>query len=317
MSLVDVEDLTIAFPGNRDAVRGVSLALREREIAALVGESGAGKSLTGLALTGLTPAVARVTGSIKLEGQELVGLGDRRLRRIRGARVGMVHQDPMSALNPVWTAGEQVAETLRAHSGLSRKQARERTVELLARVRLPNPRRVAASYPHELSGGMRQRVVIAIAIACDPAVLVADEPTTALDVTVQAQILDLLVAMRDELGVAILLITHDMGVVAETADRVCVMYAGRIVEEGAVADVLAAPAHHYTRALLASAELDMPRGKLLAIPGSPPPLGTAPAGCSFAPRCPAVQADCREAEPPPLQVAGSVARCLHPLVVAR
>jgi oligopeptide/dipeptide ABC transporter ATP-binding protein len=317
VSLVSIADLHVVFSGGREAVRGVSLTLREREIVAVVGESGAGKSLTGLALMGLTPAAARVTGSVQLEGRELVGLGDRDMRRIRGARVGMVHQDPMSALNPVWTAGEQVAETLRAHQGLSRKEAAARAVELLARVRLPNPRRVAASYPHELSGGMRQRVVIAIAIACDPAVLVADEPTTALDVTVQAQILDLLVDMRDELGVAILLITHDMGVVAETADRVCVMYAGRIVEEGAVADVLTAPAHHYTRALLASAELDMPRGRLLAIPGSPPPLGGAERGCAFAPRCPAAQADCVETDPPPIEIGGSVARCLHPLVVAR
>jgi oligopeptide/dipeptide ABC transporter ATP-binding protein len=164
---------------------------------------------------------------------------------------------------------------------------------------------------------MRQRVVIAIAIACDPAVLVADEPTTALDVTVQAQILDLLVAMRDELGVALLLITHDMGVVAETADRVCVMYAGRIVEEGPVSAVLGAPAHHYTRALLASAELDMPRGELLAIPGAPPTLGAFPAGCAFAPRCPAAQDDCLRIDPPPVSVQGRLARCLHPLVVAR
>ena len=317
MTVVAVEDLCVSFPGGREAVRGISLTLNAREITALVGESGAGKSLTGLALLGLTPPAACVTGSIRLDGRELVGLGDRELRRIRGARVGLVYQDPMSALNPVWTAGEQVAETLRAHLDLSRKEAAERTVELLARVRLPNPRRVAASYPHELSGGMRQRVVIAMAIACDPVVLVADEPTTALDVTVEAQILDLLVAMAEELGVALLLITHDMGVVAETADRVCVMYAGRIVEEGPARDVLGAPAHHYTRALLASAELDMPRGELLAIPGAPPTLGSLPPGCPFAPRCPAAQADCVAVDPPLLALAGSAARCLHPLVAAR
>ncbi|HEX3552666.1 MAG TPA: ABC transporter ATP-binding protein [Thermoanaerobaculia bacterium] len=265
MTLLAVRGLTIAFPGAggwRPVVRGVSLAVERGEIFGLVGESGSGKTLTALAILGLLPPNARVTaGRIELQGpgagatvetMDLLTLGPRELRRVRGGRIGLVFQEPATALNPAYTIGFQVVEAVRAHRALSRREAREEAVRLLDRVALPDARRRLADYPHQLSGGQRQRVMIAVALAGGPDLLLADEPTTALDVTLQAQILELLEDLRRDLGLAVLLITHDLGVVAETCDRVAVMHAGEIVEAAAVEALFRSPAHPYTRALLAA-----------------------------------------------------------------
>jgi oligopeptide/dipeptide ABC transporter ATP-binding protein len=282
------------------AVRGLSLTLAEGEVLGIVGESGSGKSTAALAVLGLLPASATVTGSITYRGRELVGLSDRELGDVRGRHVAMVLQDPFTALNPVHRVGAQIAEGLRAHQpGLGRRAARVRAVELLALVGIPDPAGRADRYPHEFSGGMRQRVVIAMAIASDPDVLLADEPTTALDVTVQAQVLEALRTAREAAGAAMLLITHDLGVLAGQADRVLVMYAGRAVETGSVADVFARPRMPYTLGLLGSSpRLDAERGLRLApIPGAPPSLTGRPPGCPFAPRCPLARPRCRTEEP--------------------
>ena len=260
MTLLAVRGLTIAFPGEggwRPVVRGVSLAVERGEIFGLVGESGSGKTLTALAILGLLPANARVTsGSIELQGAEgtvdLLALGPRELRRVRGGRIGLVFQEPATALNPAYTLGFQIVEAVRAHRTLSRHEARDEAVRLLDRVALPDARRRLDDYPHQLSGGQAQRAMIAMALAGGPDLLLADEPTTALDVTLQAQILELLEDLRRDLGLSVLLITHDLGVVAETCDRVAVMHAGEIVEEAAVEALFRAPAHPYTRALLAA-----------------------------------------------------------------
>jgi ABC-type dipeptide/oligopeptide/nickel transport system ATPase component len=265
VTLLAVRGLTIAFPGAggwRPVVRGVSLAVERGEIFGLVGESGSGKTLTALAILGLLPPNARVTaGRIELQGpgagatvetMDLLTLGPRELRRVRGGRIGLVFQEPATALNPAYTIGFQVVEAVRAHRALSRREAREEAVRLLDRVALPDARRRLADYPHQLSGGQRQRVMIAVALAGGPDLLLADEPTTALDVTLQAQILELLEDLRRDLGLAVLLITHDLGVVAETCDRVAVMHAGEIVEAAAVEALFRSPAHPYTRALLAA-----------------------------------------------------------------
>ena len=263
MTLLAVRGLTIAFPGFagerswRPVVRGVSLAVERGEIFGLVGESGSGKTLTALAILGLLPPNARVTsGSVELQGAEgtvdLLALGPRELRRVRGGRIGLVFQEPATALNPAYTLGFQIVEAVRAHRTLSRHEARDEAVRLLDRVALPDARRRLDDYPHQLSGGQRQRVMIAMALAGGPDLLLADEPTTALDVTLQAQILELLEDLRRDLGLSVLLITHDLGVVAETCDRVAVMHAGEIVEEAAVEALFRAPAHPYTRALLAA-----------------------------------------------------------------
>ena len=263
MTLLAVRGLTIAFPGFagerswRPVVRGVSLAVERGEIFGLVGESGSGKTLTALAILGLLPPNARVMGgSIELQGAEgtvdLLALGPRELRRVRGGRIGLVFQEPATALNPAYTLGFQIVEAVRAHRTLSRHEARDEAVRLLDRVALPDARRRLDDYPHQLSGGQRQRVMIAMALAGGPDLLLADEPTTALDVTLQAQILELLEDLRRDLGLSVLLITHDLGVVAETCDRVAVMHAGEIVEEAAVEALFRAPAHPYTRALLAA-----------------------------------------------------------------
>jgi oligopeptide/dipeptide ABC transporter ATP-binding protein len=317
-TVLAVENLTVGLPGRRGstvfAVNELSFSLAPGEIFAVVGESGAGKSLAALSILRLTPPQARLGGRIWFEERDLLSLSRSEIRAVRGSAISMIYQDPMSALNPVWTVGEQIAETVRLHEDGGRAAATERTLEVLELVRLPNPKRVAASYPHELSGGMLQRVLIALALSCRPRLLIADEPTTALDVTVQAQILDVLLRLRDELGLSIVLITHDMGVVARTADRVLVMYAGRAVETGAAEAVLRAPQHPYTDALLRSIDLSGVRGTLAAIPGAPPPLGATPAGCAFHPRCAFAQADCTQAVPPLRETAaGRLARCLHPL----
>ncbi|WP_375456977.1 ABC transporter ATP-binding protein [uncultured Methylobacterium sp.] len=309
--VLEVEDLSVAFRGRggeRAAVRGVGFSVAPGETLALVGESGCGKSLTAFALLGLLPANARAGGRVRLEGRDILGLQGEAMRRLRGARIAMIFQEPMTALNPVLTIGAQIVEAIREHEAVSRADARARALGLLARVRMPDPERRFDAYPHHLSGGQRQRVMIAMALACTPAVLVADEPTTALDVTVQAQILDLIDDLRRETGMAVVLITHDLGLVAEHADRVAVMYAGRVVETRPAETLIAVPLHPYTRGLIAARPRlgTGPRRRLAEIPGQVPPLGAMPPGCAFAPRCPSAAAPCRETLPP-LDVAGSAA----------
>ncbi len=287
--------------GRFHAVDSVSFDLFPGEVLGIVGESGCGKSMTALSILGLVPRPPGriVAGEVRFEGRDLVRLPERELQRVRGAKIAMIFQEPMSSLNPVFTIGEQIAETLRQHERLGRRAARARAVELLAKVGIPSPAERLDSYPHELSGGMRQRVMIAIALACNPKVLLADEPTTALDVTIQAQILDLLQRLQAELGMAVVLITHDLGIVAEFAHRVLVMYAGRVIEEGPVEAIFENPAHPYTRGLLASLpDLEGEIGRLSAIPGSVPQLGGLGPGCRFAPRCGLVEPACLAADPP-------------------
>jgi len=301
--LLEVRDLTVAFPTDADpvhAVRGVDFDVDAREVVALVGESGAGKSATAMAVAGLLPEFAEVSGSVLLRGDELLGRPDQEMSRIRGNLIGTVFQDPMSALTPVYTVGDQIAEALQVHNrDMGRRAARARAVELLDLVGIAQPERRARSFPHELSGGERQRVVIAIAIANDPDLLICDEPTTALDVTVQAQILDVLKTARDVTGAAVLIITHDLGVVAEFADRALVMYAGRTVEQAAVGELYHNARMPYTVGLLGSVpRLDAPQGtRLIPIPGAPPALTAIPHGCPFAPRCPLAIDECTAAEP--------------------
>ena len=303
MSLLEVTDLKVTFPTDAldvTAVRGMNFRVDTREVLAIVGESGSGKSATAMALIGLLPPYAEVSASVKLHGDELIGLGDQRMSRVRGAEIGMVFQDPMSALTPVYNVGDQIAEALRIHQpDLGRAAARTRAVELLDLVGIAQPERRARAFPHELSGGERQRVVIAIAIANDPDLIICDEPTTALDVTVQAQILDVLKTARDITGAGVLIITHDLGVVAEFADRALVMYAGRAVEVAPVATLYAHRQMPYTAGLLGSVpRLEAPQGtRLVPIPGAPPSLAALPEGCPFAPRCPLAIDACRTAEP--------------------
>jgi peptide/nickel transport system ATP-binding protein len=327
--LLSVERLVTSVRlGDRDvpAVNDVSFELAAGRTLGLVGESGCGKSLTAMSLLRLLPEPkVRVTGGrILFEGQDLATLPEPALRALRGNRVAVVFQEPATALNPVRTVGDQVGEPLRVHRGLSREAARRRAVELLAAVGIPSPAERAAAYPHQLSGGMKQRVVIAMALACDPALLIADEPTTALDVTVQAQILELLGRLRRERGMALLLITHDLGVVAETCDEVAIMYAGRVVERGAVADVFARPRHPYTRGLLGVLHELEARGGAVArralheIPGTVPPVGQVPVGCAFADRCGRAAPRCR-VEVPELRAelateARHASRCFFPVL---
>jgi oligopeptide/dipeptide ABC transporter ATP-binding protein len=287
--LLRVEGLTVGFDSDRGflpAVNGISLHVAPGETLGLVGESGSGKSLTALAILRLIEPPGRIAGgSICFQGKDLLGLTEPAMCAVRGAGIGLVFQEPMTALNPVLPVGDQIAESLVVHGRASWREARARAVELLASVRIPDPVRRARDYPHQLSGGMRQRVMIAVALASDPALLIADEPTTALDVTIQAEILDLLRELRRNRGLALLLITHDLGVIAETADRVAVMYAGRIIEEAPVRSIFHAPKHPYTRGLLASVPGAASGGRLHAIDGVVPPLGALPPGCPFEPRC--------------------------------
>ena len=311
MSLLEVSDLTVAFPTDTasvNAVRGLNFHVNPREVVALVGESGAGKSASAMAVVGLLPEYAEVSGSIRLHGDELVGLSDQRMSAIRGKTIGTVFQDPMSALTPVYTVGDQIAEAIEIHHrGTTRKAALARATELLELVGIAQPDRRTRSFPHELSGGERQRVVIAIAIANDPDLLICDEPTTALDVTVQAQILEVLKTARDVTGAGVLIITHDLGVVAEFADRGLVMYAGKAVEVATVDQLYRDRRMPYTAGLLGSVpRLDAPQGaRLVPIPGAPPSLAALPTGCPFAPRCPLAIEDCRTAEPELLELAGN------------
>ncbi len=322
MALLEITDLQTHFFARGTvlkAVDGVSLAIEAGEVLAVVGESGCGKSVTAFSILGLVPDPPGriVGGSIRFEGRELVGLKPRDMRALRGDRIGMVFQEPMTSLNPALTVGEQIGEVLVQHRGMTRRQAATRAAELLELVRVPDPQRRVLDYPHRLSGGMRQRVMIAMAIACEPRLLIADEPTTALDVTVQAQVLDLLLSIRDRFGMAILLITHDLGVVAETADRVAVLYAGRKIEEGATSALFAAPQHPYTRGLLAASPEILPgdrltgrgRARLNEIPGMVPALDAMPPGCRFAPRCSEVMPGCTVAPPTLLPHHGGLVAC--------
>jgi oligopeptide/dipeptide ABC transporter ATP-binding protein len=317
-ALLDVRELSVVFDtaaGEARAVDNASLRLEAGEILALVGESGCGKTVLSLSILGLTPPPGRVSsGAVLFRGRDLRGLGEREMESVRGAKIGMIFQEPMTSLNPVFRAGEQISEALRLHKGLFRAEAARRAVELLAEAGVPDPERSARAFPHELSGGMRQRVMIAMAVSCEPALLIADEPTTALDVTIQNQILDLIQGETARRGMGVLFITHNLGVVANVADRVVVMYSGRIVECADVYALFENPLHPYTRGLLRS--LPRPGGEHLAlspIPGTVPSLDALPPGCHFHPRCPEAFDTCRVAAPPLFRLEnGALARCwLH------
>ena len=310
--LLSVRDLSVAF-GRNTVVEGVSFDLAPGEILGVVGESGSGKSVTALSIMRLIPAPGRVTGRIDFAGQDLMALPEARMREIRGRDIAMIFQEPMTSLNPVFTCGDQVMEALVHHRGLDRAGARAEALKLLKLVEIPSAERRLDDYPHQLSGGMRQRVMIAMALACRPKLLLADEPTTALDATIQAQILDLLRGLQRELGMAVILITHDLGVVSEVAHRVLVMYAGRVVETSPAAEVFARPLHPYTEGLLASIpRLEGPIERLDAIPGQVPAPDAMPAGCRFAPRCRYAKPACA-ASPPPLAPRGEgrAAACIR------
>ena len=315
--LLRVRDLVVEFPlalGTLRAVDAVSFDVHQGEALGLVGESGSGKTMALRALVGLLPRTARIAGgSIELAGQELVGAGESRLRAVRGRDVAMIFQEPMTALNPVMAVGEQIAEAPQVRLGLGRREARERALDLMRRVGIPDPVRRSASYPHELSGGMRQRVMIAIALSAGPSLILCDEPTTALDVTVQDQILKLLRGLQEDLDVALVFVSHDLAVIAQTCSRVAVMYAGQLVEDGEVARVFSEPRHPYTLGLLrAVPDFDVVRETLSSIPGSPPDLASPPQGCRFHPRCAFVREDCVAAPVPLISLGGGrSARCLH------
>jgi peptide/nickel transport system ATP-binding protein len=320
--LLDVEHLRVGFQtedGLVQAVDDVSFQLRSGEVLAIVGESGSGKSVSALTLMGLTPKVnTTFEGSATLEGRDLLNATDDELRQLRGEEIAMIFQDPMTSLNPVQRIGAQIVEQIQAHRDMGSQEAYDLTVELLERVGIPRARERIRSHPHELSGGMRQRVMIAMALACNPKLLIADEPTTALDVTIQAQILDLMRELKAKIGAAIILITHDLGVVAEMAERVVVMYAGRKAEEAPVDSLFSAPQHPYTKGLLNSVPQlgetlkEHPRERLMEIPGMVPSLRTEIVGCAFAPRCPLATERCR-AEAPALEEKrpAHIAACHH------
>jgi oligopeptide/dipeptide ABC transporter ATP-binding protein len=316
-ALLSVEGLTTTFAtatGPLTAVNGVSFSIGTGETLGLVGESGSGKSVTAFSIIRLVPSPGRIIGGrVVFRGRDLLSLPEEQMRQVRGAGIGFVFQEPMAALNPVMRVGAHIAEALRVHGLASRSEARGRAIDLLRAVRILEPERRVDDYPHQLSGGMRQRVMIAIALACRPPLVIADEPTTALDVTVQAQVLDLLRDMKREFGISLLLITHDLGVIAETADRVAIMYAGRIVEQGTVREILRSPAHPYTRGLLASIPGGEAGSRLKAIDGTVPNLAALPTGCSFAPRCGARMPPCTSAFPAESAVGpGHTVRCyLH------
>ncbi|GHH21299.1 ABC transporter ATP-binding protein [Streptomyces rubradiris] len=315
--LLEVRDLHVEFrtrDGVARAVNGVGYAVDEGETLAVLGESGSGKSVTAQAVMGIldTPPGRITGGRVLFRGRDLLTLKERERRRIRGAGMAMIFQDALSALNPVLTVGDQLGEMFVVHRGLSRKDARARAVELMERVRIPAAAQRVRDYPHQFSGGMRQRIMIAMALALRPALVIADEPTTALDVTVQAQVMDLLAELRREYRMGLILITHDLGVVADVADRIAVMYAGRIVESAPVRDLYRAPAHPYTRGLLDSVpRLDRKGRELYAIKGLPPNLTRVPPGCSFHPRCPMAQDVCRTDEPPLYEVPGGRGSACH------
>ncbi|MBR0750566.1 ABC transporter ATP-binding protein [Bradyrhizobium jicamae] len=307
--LIEVQNLGVRLNTSRgpaQAVRGVSLALKRGETLGLVGESGCGKSVTALALMGLLPDSAVLTGSIKLDGRELIGLTDGEYCKLRGNRISMIFQEPMTALNPMHTIGRQVAEPLRRHTGCSAADARREAIALLDRVGLPDAAKRVDAYPHQFSGGQRQRVTIAMALACQPDVLIADEPTTALDVTIQGQILDLIADLVEERGMSMILISHDLGVIAENVQRMMVMYGGTVVENGETDKVFSRMGHPYTQGLFrARPKLGARKGtRLKTIAGTVPELADLPSGCTFADRCPLVEDRCRAAPPPVIDVGG-------------
>ena len=307
--LLHVEDLQVEFrtrDGVAKAVNGVSFSLEEGQTLAILGESGSGKSVTAQAVMGIldTPPGFVTGGAVRFRGQDLLTLPEDERRAYRGRSISMIFQDALSSLNPVFTVGWQIGEMFRVHEGLSKKNAKQRAIELMELVRIPAARERVNDYPHQFSGGMRQRIMIAMAISLDPDVLIADEPTTALDVTVQAQIMELLADLQRERKMGLILITHDLGVVADVADKISVMYAGRIMERALVGDIYARPAHPYTKGLLESIpRVDLKGQELAAIKGLPPSLTRIPAGCEFNPRCPYAQDICRENRPPLLEVA--------------
>ena len=315
--VVSVEDLHVRFvtpEATVHAVTGVRFALEAGRVLGILGESGSGKSVTLRALIGLLPPHrSRVEGRVKVAGHEITCLGEAELREVRGTKIAMIFQEPMVALDPVFTIGEQIAETIVRHEGVSWADAYCRALELLEMVQIPSAARRLKSYPHEMSGGMRQRAMIALALSCRPTVLLADEPTTALDVTVQIQIIVLLRQLQQELGMAVVFVTHDVGVAVEVADRLAVMYAGRFVETGPTATVIERPAHPYTAGLLASTVLGSVQGQRLeAIPGTPPDLSALPPGCAFAPRCRFAEQPCRATVPPEFALTATHrTRCLR------
>ncbi|UOQ59197.1 ABC transporter ATP-binding protein [Leucobacter rhizosphaerae] len=308
MSLLEVEDLRIALPINGrmvPIVEGVDLRVDRGNVLGIAGESGSGKTLTAMAVMGLLPADAEVTGSIRYEGRELTSLGEREFRKIRGNDIAMVFQDPLSSLHPMLTIEAQLTDHLRKHQGVRRAAARTRAAELLDLVRLPNPAKTLGAYPHQLSGGMRQRVAIATALACNPSLLIADEPTTALDVTVQAGIIELLLNLTREFDIGVMIVTHDLGVLSSIADRLAVFYAGEVVETAAASAVFQHPTHPYTEALLAAVPHrgDGDEIELLPMRGTPPAAGEWVEGCRFSPRCGYVEPVCRDRRPLLLEVA--------------
>ena len=314
--LVSVRDLVVRFVSKDSTVRavnGVSFDLKEGEVLTILGESGSGKSVTLRALMRLLPPKKTVIeGAMTVAGEDVLALDAAGLERLRGAKVAMIFQEPMTALDPVFTIGTQIAETVMVHEGVSRQAADARALELLELVQIPSAKRRLSNYPHELSGGLRQRAMIAIALSCKPKLLLADEPTTALDATVQIQILLLIRKLQQELGMGVIFVTHDLGVAGEIADRIAVMYAGRLIETGSVFDLMREPLHPYTQGLMGSTVHAGMRGtRLTAIPGAPPDLARLPPGCAFAPRCAAAMAPCNEGVPPEIVAGpGRMARCL-------
>ncbi|MDO1584839.1 ABC transporter ATP-binding protein [Rhizobium oryzicola] len=303
MAFVEIENLSVAF-GRSMALRGINLSVERGEAVGLVGESGCGKSVTWLAALGLLPASATVRGSVWLDGKDILGAPKARLEPVRGGRIAMIFQDPAASLNPVHRIGRQIGEALTLHRGMTGERAKAEVIRLMDQVGIPDARNRINAYPHELSGGQNQRVMIAMALAGEPELLVADEPTTALDVTIQAQILDLLTTLRRDTGMAMVLISHDLGVVSETCSRIAVMYAGRIVEEAPSGQIFSHPGHPYTRGLLGSLPpLTGPRRRLVAIPGSVPEAARMPSGCAFAPRCDLSTELCAQVDPAPLPLA--------------
>ena len=316
--LVDIRDLSVSFSGGRapvQAVSGVSLQVQRGEVVALIGESGSGKSVTLRTLLRLHPMQrTRISGSVRVAGHDVLALSERRLADYRGAVASMVFQEPLLALDPVYTLGQQIVESIRRHDHVNAAAAQARALSLFERVRIPSPERRLQAYPHEMSGGMRQRAMIALALACKPQLLLADEPTTALDATVQIQILLLLRELQRELGLGIVFVTHDIGAALEVADRIAVMYAGRIVEEGTARELVRGPRHPYTQALLHSRAHGAlaPGSRLQTIPGAPPDLSRLPPGCAFADRCVLAQSACIAAQPPVVEVAPKHrVRCLR------
>jgi oligopeptide/dipeptide ABC transporter ATP-binding protein len=326
MPILEIKDLTVEFDteaGVVHAVNGVSFALEKGEALGVVGESGCGKSVTALSILGLlqTPPARIVSGEVLFEDRNLLSLSKEEMREIRGNRISMIFQEPMTSLNPVFTIGNQIAEAVMLHQGLGKKQAMARTLELLKSVQIPSAEQRISEYPHQLSGGMRQRVMIAMALSCNPSILIADEPTTALDVTIQAQILALMDQVREESEMSILLITHDLGVVAEMTERTLVMYAGEVVEIARTIDLFQRPGHPYTIGLLQSIPRlgdRWDRGRLRVIPGTVAELFEIPAGCTFSSRCPHVTGECRQRKPEFVELeAGHLVRCFKDVGVTR